>query len=407
MSANLLKMGHPDFKMLLPLLLSLTALQLPEDPGPHAVGWRDLLLQDQRFGQGLVDVRVYYPASSSGPNAAADPSGGPFPLVAFQHGWLGTADGYDLICTQLASWGFFVSSTNTESGLFPDTREFAEDTRAALWWLEDESFRPGSWMEGMCDPNALWSALGHSMGGGTLSQLIAVEPRVLNVIGLQAVNLPAGAGNFQTYGGSAWWVAGSVDNLVPPGEVRDWFDRASVASRRDAYWELIGGGHSGCTDSPPGGEPLSAAEQQRITRRLATCILLAEVKGEENLLSFVLGAGAFGEPLETESLCAEPPLWVIEGGASVMTGIAGRSANRAGLAWSLDLGQFQTPYGALGFRPSSAVVAFAGSAGADGLAEQVIAPHPSWSGRTVGFAGIAAGAGRPPRFSRTGLVQYP
>jgi dienelactone hydrolase len=391
------------------LLASLCALsaQLPEDPGPHAVGWRDVLLQDQRFGQGAVDVRIYYPALAAGEDQPADPAAGPYPVAGFQHGWLGSADGYDDLCTHLASWGFVVSSTDTERGLFPNTREFAEDTRAALWWVEDQSALPGSWLEGMADPAAPWAVIGHSMGGGTLSQLVPIEPRVRAVVGLQAAANSAGRAAMEAYDGGAWWIAGSADFVVAPATVHDWFERAGANSRRDLYWEVQGMGHVGCTDSPGGGDPLPGAEQHRLHRRLVGAVLRAEQKGEENVLFDALGAGAAGEPLELESACFEPPTWAIEGNASIALGAAARAGGAAGLAWSLSLGAFQTPYGMLGFDPAAAVVVFRGPAGAGGTVAALVPPEAGWVGRTVGFAAIAAGGGRPARLGRTVLVDYP
>ncbi len=393
--------------LLASLLALLSAPQLPEDPGPHLVGWRDVQLQDQRFGQGLVPVRIYYPAAAAGQDQPADPAAGPFPLVGFQHGWLGSADGYDLLCTHLASWGFVVSSTDSERGLFPNTREFAEDTRAALWWIEDQSVVPGAWLEGMADAAAVWSAIGHSMGGATLSQLIGIEPRVRVILGLQAADNPAGYAAMAAYDGGAWWIAGGSDFVVSAATVHDWYERAMPSSRRDLYWEVAGMGHLGCTDTVGNGDPLPGPEQQRLHRRLAGAVLRAEVRGEENVLFDAVGAGAAAEPLAVESQCAEPPVWAIEGGASILVGAAARSNGGAALAWSLALGNFQTRFGPLGFDPRTASVVFQGGAGFDGVVEVVVPPQSAWLGRTIGFAGLASGGGRPPRLGRTALVDYP
>ena len=80
--------------------------------GPHAVAFRDVSFVDPV--QGGVQGRVYYPAADGEP----DPSDGPYPLVGMMHGWLGQTFMYDQICTEVASWGFVVASTNTETGLF-------------------------------------------------------------------------------------------------------------------------------------------------------------------------------------------------------------------------------------------------------------------------------------------------
>lgn len=388
-------------------LLFVVPSQLPEDPGPFPVGWRNQTFQDARFGQGSVVVRVYYPALTAGQNTVTDPAGGPYPVFGFQHGWLGNADYYDLLCIHLASWGYLVSSTNTETGVFPDRQAFARDTRAALWWLEDESANPASWLSGMADPVAPWSAAGHSMGGGTLSLLIGIEPRVRTIIGLQAAQEPAGVLAMSQYDGAAWWIAGGSDSIVPPTVVHDWYEEAGAASRRDLYWEVTGMGHGGCTDTPPSNEPLPGAEQHRLHRRLVTAVLECEVRGDENALHHTLGAGATGEPLSIESDCRVPALWAIEGGASILVGLAARANGRAGIAWSLALGNYSTPYGPLGFDPRTAVKEHFSRAGASGIVETVVPPRASWLGRTVGFSGIAIGAGRPPSLGRTALIDYP
>lgn len=391
---------------LLPLLCALSC-QLPEDPGPHAVGWRDVRFTDARFGQGAVDVRVYYPAVTAGQGAAADPAGGPYPAVGFQHGWLGSAEDYDALCGHLASWGYLVSSTDTETGLFPNRSSFARDTRAALWWLEDESANSASWLAGMADPQAPWSAAGHSMGGGALSLLIGIEPRVRTVIGLQAAEESAGGPAVAAFDGAAYWIAGGVDGIVPPRVVHDWYETAGADSARDVYWRVDGMGHGGCTDSPPGNEPLAGPEQHRLHRRLLVALLECETRGDENALHHVLGLGAVGEPLRPESDCRVPAVWAIEGAATVLVGAAARAGGQAALAWSLALGNYSTPYGMLGFDPVTAVPVFGGSTGVAGVAERPVTGPAAWLGRTVGFAGIAVGGGRPPRLGRTALVDWP
>lgn len=181
------------------------------------------------------------------------------------------------------------------------------------------------------------------------------------IVGLQAAPEPAGVAAMLAFSGSAWWIAGSVDNLVPPPDVHDWFERARAASQRDLYWLVHGMGHTGCLDTLPNNEPLSGAEQHRVHRRLCTAIVESEVRGEENLLSAALGDSAFGQPWTAESDCQIPPVWALEGGA----------------------------------------------ADAEGIFEATVPPHPAWLDRTIGFAGLANGGGRSARLGRTALVDYP
>ena len=78
--------------MLSPLILAFFAAssQLPEDPGSYQITVRDVQHYDNYYSRGNVSARVYYPSS-----------GGPYPLVAFMHGWWSSASDYDLICEQI------------------------------------------------------------------------------------------------------------------------------------------------------------------------------------------------------------------------------------------------------------------------------------------------------------------
>jgi hypothetical protein len=219
------------------LLFFLTCLpviaQEIEDPGPYPVGWRDVTFVDKIFGQGTITGRMYYPALSAGHMADPDPSSGPYPLVGFMHGWLSSPDMYDNLCTHIASWGFVVASTGTETGFFLDMDQFARDTRSFLHWVDSESNEPGSWLFGMAWDGD-WAASGHSMGGGTLSFLIGIEPRVRTIVGLQALFTAKGVDNMRDYTGNPYQIAGEVDMLVPWETVHDWFVEA-VSARHNVF----------------------------------------------------------------------------------------------------------------------------------------------------------------------------
>lgn len=396
--------------LLLPslLLAALPQTSAPEDPGPHLVGWRDVVAQDTIFNQGNVRARLYYPAVSAGQDAAADPSAGPYVLTGFQHGWLGSPSDYDELCSHLASWGFVVASTGTETGLFPDKAKYARDTRSLLHWAEQQSGVAGSWLEGMVAPGTDWTVTGHSMGGGTLSLLIGIEPRVRTIIGLQAASMNAtGNNNMRAFTGRAYWIAGSVDWIVPSGTVRAWYDRGDSAAR-NVFWEIQGMGHVGCTDLPAVGEPLSGPEQLRLHRRLVGGLLRAESRGEEDLFVWTLGQGFAGEPSLQQSRCIDPPLWARLGpaGTTVETGLAGHHGRGGVLAWSLVPGSSATIYGELGLSRNDLVLASQGRLDATGVLRLDLPVQPAWSGQTLYLQALALRPGGG-AFSRTAALAIP
>ena len=369
-------------------LLSLAAalaVQLPEDPGPWPAGWQDVAFTDANFGQGFVFARIYYPAIVAGQNTLADNSGGPYPMVALLHGYLGSADGLDMLGNHFASHGYLVASIDTHSGLFPDIMDYAWNTRAMLQWTEDQSQTPGTWLEGMARAGD-WAAIGHSMGGGTLSLLIGIEPRVRVIVGMQAAEAdPPGPLNMISFTGAGMWIAGSVDAIVPPATVRLWYQRATSAARR-SFFEVIGMGHLGPSDNPSNNQPMSAAEQQAVHRRLITPFLNAEMNGDVAAYEFIYGS-TVSAPWSVAQSSTQPILW---GGASASSsgaefGVHGVPFSNAVFAWSTALGNSMTPFGAAGID-----LAFGGSTptfvlGPNGWGRDVFSFPPMWSGTTVYF----------------------
>lgn len=400
-------------KLLLPLVLVAAAIpaaaQEIEDPGPYLVGWRDVSFQDVIFNQGVISGRIYYPGLTAERNADADSSGGPYPLVAHQHGWLGRASYYDDLCGHLASWGFVVVSTGTESGLFPNHAQFARDTRSFLHWADTESANPSSWLAGMTW-DGIWGASGHSMGGGVLHRLIGIEPRVQVIIGLQAASQSGSTAttNINNYTGAAFYIAGEVDSIVPPATVREWYLEADIAPR-SFYFEVLGMGHNGCLDFPPDNEPLPGAEQHRIHRLLVAGLYRAEMLQEEDLYIEILGEGIASEPVIYESDCSVPPLWAEESGqapGNLAVGIAGAPGMRGLTAWSLVPDNQQSPYGLIEIDVNAATIVADEVLSGPAAIEDLVPIQGSWSGQTVYIQGLVVGGGSG-QVSRMVAIDFP
>ncbi len=396
--------------MLLSLALSLplAAAQLPEDPGPWPAGWQDVVFTDANYGQGTVRARIHYPAVTAGQNAAADPSGGPYPMTALMHGWLGSADGLDTIANHFASHGYLVASIDTEKGFFADTEAYAWDTRAMLQWCEDQSQNPMTWLSGMARGGD-WAAIGHSMGGGTLSLLVGIEPRVRTIVGMQAADHdPPGPNNMANYTGAGMWIAGSVDWVVPPATVRQWYQRALKADRR-SYFLVEGMGHTGCIDNPPNNEPMSGSDQQLVHMRLITTFLDAELSGDDTAYEYIYGSAfTAGAPWTVIQSCQRPILWggKMATSSSTELGLHGMPYSNGSIGWSPVLGSTQTPFGL-----ADLDLAYGGYTNSiplqvNGWGRGNFAFLPTWSGTTMYFQ-AAAYLGRDGALTQTISLQIP
>jgi len=375
----------------LAICLPLALVQLPEDPGPYPAGWQDVIFTDANYGQGSVRARIHYPALSAGQNAVADSANGPYPMTALMHGWLGSADGLDTIANHFASHGYLVASIDTEKGLFPNVEAYAWDTRAMLQWTEDQSQNPLTWLAGMARPGD-WAAIGHSMGGGTLSLLVGIEPRVRSIVGMQAADAdPPGPGNMANFSGAGMWIAGSVDWVVPPATVRKWYQRAVETNRR-SYFVVQGMGHTGCIDNPANNEPMPGAQQQLVHMRLITSFLDAELNGNDTAYEYIYGSEyASNPPWSIEQSCPRPILWGGKASTSSQSefGVHGVPNASGVFAWSTQLGSTQTPFG-----PSALDLSYGGTTNAlplnsAGWGRSPFAFSPIWSGTVVHFQAAA------------------
>ncbi len=403
----------------LPLLLLVlvpdAVAQEPDEPGPFPVGWRDERFFDTQFGRGNVLGRIYYPALAAGPDAAPDPSAGPYPLVAFQHGWFGRPENYDDLSTHLASWGFLVASIGTETGLFATMQKEAADTQALLHWVEDRAADPSHWLAGMTGDGD-WAVSGHSMGGGACMVLIGLEPRIRTLVPLEPYRGPSLGGasegilNLQAFTGRALFVAGSLDDSVPwDTMVRAWYLDAGQAERNH-FFVLVGGDHSGPVDDPDDTPFMTGEEQHRLHRRITGAFLRAEMLGEEDLYGELFGEGMAGSSVEAQAANRLPALWNQESRlvpGSLAVGLAGASGDREQiLAWSLTPDARPTPYGILGLDLAGGAVFHQAPAGNSGAVERLLPVQAGWSGQTLYLQGFAAGPGRT-ALTRTASLLVP
>lgn len=377
------------------LLYALPSLaQAIEDPGPYVVGYRDITFTDTNFGRGPVRGRIYYPALSAGVNAP--PRLGPYPLTAFQHGYTGAPPDYDALNTHTASWGFVVASIGTETSLAATMQAEAQDTRALLHWVDDESKKPASFLYQMAWDGA-WSAAGHSMGGGALMYLIGYEPRVRTIVPLQSYRGPllggssGGTRNLKDFTGSAYFVAGSVDDVVPADTVLPYYQEAQAAGR-NVYTLVLGMGHYGPLDDLVIDDPLPAADQSRLHRRFVTGFLRAEQLGQPNLYVDLLGEGLTTEPVQFQTRNRNPILWVAPSqltSGKLVVGLAGIAGQNSQLGFSLAPAQIPTSFGILGLDLDLGAILQTAKLPSTGVTETLFDPTGYAQGTPLYFQGLA------------------
>jgi hypothetical protein len=208
------------------LLLSLLPLMLAgfaqaddyASPGPFAAGRTDVTVTRSNGTSFLATV--HYPALSSGVNAPFDPSGGPYPIVSFGHGFLQPVSQYRSTLAHLAS--------QSNGGFAPSHAGFAADLRFRVDWLVAQG-APGGMFAGAMASDRIAFA-GHSMGGGSA--------------------LPGGEGRWARAGGHQLRGGGHESQFDRGGCVRRFAD--ATRRRQPGLDRAPGDQRSRCTRTCPG-----------------------------------------------------------------------------------------------------------------------------------------------------------
>lgn len=257
-----------------------TAAGLPyAEPGPWPAGWRRVEVAP---GDGAAFAAlVYYPARSPGEGAAVDGLGGAYPAIAFGHGFLQTPNRYAGLLAHLASWGFVVIATESQSGLAPDHGQFAADLSATLTFLERATADQGSWLRGAVRIDR-FGASGHSMGGGASVVATAADRRIRALANLAAAETrPSALAAMPEVAVPVQLIVGSEDGIVAPASTRQLYEAARPPR---LFTTIVGGHHCGFqTDPFPIGcdrGSLPAAEQMALTQHLLTAFFRLYLTGD-------------------------------------------------------------------------------------------------------------------------------
>lgn len=155
------------------LLASLLLLAAPLAAQSFAVGTRDVSLPNTTGqGSGSLAARIHYPAVTAGTNAAVLPRVGGWPVVVFLHGFAAVGNNYAPIGNALAANGFVAVMSNTMQF---DNQGQEYDGRALYSALVVADATAGGPFAGALDMGNC-GLLGHSMGGGNVGNVLAINP---------------------------------------------------------------------------------------------------------------------------------------------------------------------------------------------------------------------------------------
>lgn len=216
-----------------------------DDPPEHAAGRRDVTVS--RPNGSTFTATLHYPATSEGVNAPFDPSGGPYPIVSFGHGFVTPVSVYQSTLSGLARHGYFVIASQSQGGIFPSHSAFAADLRSCVDWLVAQNGKSGQY-PGMVAVTAI-AFSGHSMGGGAAMLAAKDDPRERLLVTLAAANTnPSSNAAMSSIATPTVLVVGSQDTIVPPNGSAT-VQYANAAGPRQIR-SIVGGSHCGFIDSP-------------------------------------------------------------------------------------------------------------------------------------------------------------
>jgi Chlorophyllase len=369
----------------LSLLGAEAAAQMPGDTGPYTVAVRPLYYPTTESSSLFQAVygRAFYPALSDGIETPPDLSGGPYPHIAFLHGWTVDTTHYTLIMRQIASWGFVVTGCDTNVGFIepPFVAGLAKDQLLTMNFLEASAAQPGDLFEGLLDFGP-WGCVGHSMGGGAVFFFTDVAPRVEAAVSLTPYLGPNFGGttpdlaHSASYTKSLMMMCGAVDTITPTDlHGYPWYQSCSSAENR--FFLLIDGmGHLSPVNVTPTTEPMPAAQQDVVTYLMTTGYLRAELKDEWDLFDQIMGEVAAPEPWSAESGGSVPTFWAtpsVTQPGKLAFGVAGDLGLLGFVAVSPLPASIPTVWGTLGIHPGLAQVMWSGFLDpATGIQETVV-----------------------------------
>lgn len=175
--------------------------------------------------------------------------GGPYPAVAFAHGFMVGSSSYAATLRSLAAAGYVVIAPDSELGPFPRHGRLADDLNRSLRWLGTQSDTGSKYLpRGKVDTGRT-AVAGHSMGGG-VALLAAARSRSVDTVATLAAaeTVPSASAVVRSLRVPSLFVVGSDDRIVPAEGTAVMFRRAPSPS---LLASITGGSHCGFMEIVP------------------------------------------------------------------------------------------------------------------------------------------------------------
>jgi dienelactone hydrolase len=209
-------------------------------------------------------------AGRSFPARLSYPSrGGPYPAVAFAHGYGVNSSRYAGTLRALASSGYVVIAPDSETGGLPSHSRLADDLNRSLQWLGRQSAAGSENVPRRKVDSRHLGVAGHSMGGG-VALLAASRSRLVDTVATLAAaeTAPSASAVVRRLDVPSLFIVGSDDRIVPAVGTAVMFRRAPSPS---LLASITGGSHCGFMETYPlacDAGRISYDRQLRLTRDL-------------------------------------------------------------------------------------------------------------------------------------------
>ncbi len=253
-------------------------------PGPYAVG--NMTVSVLRPDNSTFNSVLYYPATTPGSWAPFNPSGGPYPVIVFGHGWAQDppAEYYGSTVSHLASHGYLVMLPESYAGIGDvlNTGKLADDLQSSYQYLVTENSNPASWFYQHVTTTG-YGAMGHSMGGAAAIIDASRNAAVKTVFGLApGTTIPSPLDAIPNVHVPVGLLAGDNDGIIPYSFQQSLY---SAGNPPIQLATILGGWHFGFEDKNyfiHDSGPVPREVQLSMTRDMSTAWMNLYLKADQS-----------------------------------------------------------------------------------------------------------------------------